>query len=85
MKNTNTCCFEKHEYLEILDCPVYYLSTSIRCDWFPCQAKWELYQMGTLPYKINGNPTGKEGILRAASSDAARCYILESLKSVLVN
>ena len=45
---------EKHEYLDILDCPVYYLSTSIRCDWFPCQAKWELYQMGTLPYKING-------------------------------
>jgi len=46
---------EKHEYLDILDCPVYYLSTSIRCDWFPCQAKWELYQMGTLPYKINGS------------------------------
>ena len=45
---------EKHEYLDILDFPVYYLSTSIRCDWFPCQAKWELYQMGTLPYKING-------------------------------
>ena len=43
--------FEKHEYLDILDCPVYYLSTSIRCDWFPCQAKWELYQMGTLPAK----------------------------------
>ena len=51
---------EKHEYLDILDCPVYYLSTSIRCDWFPCQAKWELYQMGALPYKINGNYKRRE-------------------------
>jgi len=38
--------------------------------------------MGTIK---DGNPTGKEGILQAASSDAARCYILGSLKSVLVN
>ena len=38
--------------------------------------------MGTIK---DGNPTGKEGILRAASSDAARYYTLGSLKSVLVN
>jgi hypothetical protein len=30
--------------------------------------------MGTIK---DGNPTGKEGILRAASSDAARCFMFK--------